>query len=305
AVGRTARRDPRRSLRSNIPVAACRSHHVLAVRHSRPDLEGRNTPSGAQSACDPRPGHGRTGTEAIPSQRRRRTIGCRHARVSWSSPYSPTFQVSAGDEAGVGALSQHSATAAQVRLQNIRLLPVRHAHGGRKSPAWHFDRENRPLGSGTSSFSRDAIFWTSPVGRCTYLVRHLIIVTARAVQQTTRQMRHELSNGGVRPPNMNPLVEPEDPDCRVHAAWLGQVSKAGDRLLAKEAGGSTRVSASASAPADRLAGQEVRLAPAHVDRRSGLILMGCIFAAAIAAVITIPSYLSFFETWQQPTGDPI
>jgi hypothetical protein len=137
------------------------------------------------------------------------------------------------------------------------------------------------------------------------LVGRLIIVMARAVQQTTRQMRHELSNAGVRPPHMNPLIEPEDPDCDVHAAWLAQVSKAGDRLLAKEASGSTQVSTSASAPADRLAGQQVRLAPAHVDRRSGLItrvLIGCIFAAAIAAV---PSYLSFFETWQQLAGDAI
>ena len=83
------------------------------------------------------------------------------------------------------------------------------------------------------------------------------------------------------------------------------LSKAGDRLLVKEAGGSTGVTPSASAPAERLAGQEVPLGPAQVDRRSGLItkvLIGCIFAAAIAAV---PSYLSFFETWQQPTGDPI
>jgi hypothetical protein len=122
-------------------------------------------------------------------------------------------------------------------------------------------------------------------------------------------MKDELSNGGVRPPNMSALTEPEDPDCGVHAAWLAQVSKAGDGLLAKEAGGSTSVSTSSSAPADRLAGQEVHLAPAHVDRRSGLItkvLIGCIFAAAaIAAVIAIPSYLSFFETWQQPAGDPI
>ena len=118
-------------------------------------------------------------------------------------------------------------------------------------------------------------------------------------------MKKELSNAGVCSPNMSGLTEPEDPDYRVHAAWLAQASNAGDGLLAKEAGGSTRVSTSASAPADRLAGQEVRLAPAHVDRRSGLItqvLIGCIFAAAIAAV---PSYLSFFETWQHPTGDSI
>ena len=111
-------------------------------------------------------------------------------------------------------------------------------------------------------------------------------------------MKNELSNAGVRPPNMSALTEPEDPDCRVHAAWLAQVSEAGDGLLAKEAGGRTSVSTSSSARADRLAGQEVRLAAAHVDRRSGLItkvLIGCIFAAAIAAVFAIPSYLSFFS----------
>jgi hypothetical protein len=121
-------------------------------------------------------------------------------------------------------------------------------------------------------------------------------------------MKNEPSNGGVRPPKMSALTEPEDPDGRVHAAWLAQVSKAGDGLLAKQAGGTTSVSMSSSAPADCLAGQEVRLTPAHVDRRSGLItkaLIGCIFAAVIAAVIAIPSYHSFFETWQQPTGDSI
>jgi hypothetical protein len=121
-------------------------------------------------------------------------------------------------------------------------------------------------------------------------------------------MTNELSNGGGLPPSMNAMTEPGDPDYRVHAAWLAQVSKAGDGLLAKEAGGSTSVSTSSSAPTDRLAGQEVRPAPAQLDRRSGLItkvLIGCMFAAAIVAVIAIPSYLPFFETWQQPTGDPI
>jgi hypothetical protein len=62
---------------------------------------------------------------------------------------------------------------------------------------------------------------------------------------------------------------------------------------------------SSSAPADRFAGEEVPLAPSHVDRRSGLItklLIGCILATAITAVIAIPSYL---ETWQQRTGVPI
>jgi hypothetical protein len=107
---------------------------------------------------------------------------------------------------------------------------------------------------------------------------------------------------------MSALTEPEDPDGRVHAAWLAQVSKAGDVLLAKEAGGSTSVSTSSSAPADRLAAQEVRLAPAHVERRPGLttqVLIGSILAGALAAIVGIPAYFSFFETSQQPTGDAI
>ena len=100
-------------------------------------------------------------------------------------------------------------------------------------------------------------------------------------------MRNGLSNEDVRPPNMSALTEPEDPDGRVHAAWLAQVSKAGDELLAKEAGDSTSVPTSSSAPADRLAAQEVRVAPAQVDRRPGLttkILIGSILAAALAAI---------------------
>jgi hypothetical protein len=67
-------------------------------------------------------------------------------------------------------------------------------------------------------------------------------------------MKNELSNGGVCSPNMSGLTEPEDPDHRVHAAWLAQAS--GDGLLAKEAGGSTSELTSSSAPPDRLAGQE-------------------------------------------------
>jgi hypothetical protein len=107
--------------------------------------------------------------------------------------------------------------------------------------------------------------------------------------------------------NVSALTEPGDPDYRVHAAWLAQVAKAGDGLLGKEAGGNTSVLRSSSAPTDRLAGEEVRLAPAHADGRSGLstkVLIGYIFAGTIAAVIAIPSYFFFLETWQQPTGDP-
>src|SRR5205823_5106592 len=121
-------------------------------------------------------------------------------------------------------------------------------------------------------------------------------------------MTNELSNGGVRPPNMTALTEPEDPDCRVHAAWLAQVSNAGDGLLAKEASGSTSTSTSSLTPADRLSGQKVRLAPKHLDRKSDLItkaFIGGIFVAVIVAVVAIASYLPFLEIWQQPTGDAI
>jgi hypothetical protein len=119
-------------------------------------------------------------------------------------------------------------------------------------------------------------------------------------------MKNELSNAGVRSPNMSGLTEPEDPDSRLQAAWLAQVSD--DGLLAKEAGGSTSELTSSSVPTDRLSAQEVRVAPAHVDRRPGLttkVLIGSILAAALAAIVGIPSYLSFFETSQQPTGDPM
>jgi hypothetical protein len=107
--------------------------------------------------------------------------------------------------------------------------------------------------------------------------------------------------------NVSALTEPGDPDYRVHAAWLAQVAKTGDGLLGKEAGGNTSVSRSSSAPTDRLAGEEVHLAPAHADGRSGLstkVLIGYLFAGTIAAVIAIPSYFFFLETWQQLTGDP-
>jgi hypothetical protein len=121
-------------------------------------------------------------------------------------------------------------------------------------------------------------------------------------------MKNELSDGGVHPPNVSALTEPRDPDYRVHAAWLAQVAKAGDGRLGKEAGGNPSVSTSSSAPTDRLAGKEVRLAPTPADGRSGLItkvLIGCIFAGTIAAVIAIPSYFFFVDTWQQPTADPV
>jgi hypothetical protein len=118
-------------------------------------------------------------------------------------------------------------------------------------------------------------------------------------------MRNGLSHEGIRPPNTCALTGPDDPDCRVHAAWLAEVSKAGDGLLAEEAGGSTSVPRSSSAPADPLPAPEIRI---DVDSRPGLttkVLIGSILGGALAAIVGIPSYFSFFATSQQPTGDAI
>ena len=103
-------------------------------------------------------------------------------------------------------------------------------------------------------------------------------------------------------------LESQDPDFRVPGAWLAQASKAADELLAsqvpEQGGGSPSVSMSSLDPADCLVGQEVRLAS---SRRGGsglivLIVLGCIFAMALAAVIAIPPDLALYESWQEPTG---
>src|SRR5215831_3544883 len=108
---------------------------------------------------------------------------------------------------------------------------------------------------------------------------------------------------------MSAPIEPDDPDVRVHAAWLAQVSDATDGLLAKQVpkqdGGSTSVSAIWSNPAIRLVGHAVPPPQLpRLGRRSGLIVMvlvGFIFALALAAVNAIPQHLWLSE--RQPTGD--
>jgi hypothetical protein len=110
---------------------------------------------------------------------------------------------------------------------------------------------------------------------------------------------------------MSAPTEPDDPDVRVHAAWLAQISDAADGLVARQApkqgGGSTSVSAISSNPAVRLVGHDVP--PPRIPRlgrRSGLtvmVLVGIIFALALAAVSAIPQHLWLSESWRQPTGD--
>src|SRR5215831_5057100 len=109
---------------------------------------------------------------------------------------------------------------------------------------------------------------------------------------------------------MSAPTERDDPDVRLHAAWLAQVSDATDGLLAKQVpkqdGGSTSVSAIWSNPAVRLVGHDVPPPQLpRLGRRSGLIVMvlvGFIFALALAAV-SATQHLWLSESGRQPTGD--
>jgi len=110
---------------------------------------------------------------------------------------------------------------------------------------------------------------------------------------------------------MSAPIEPDDPDVRVHDAWLAQISEAADGLVAKQVpkqdGGSTSVSAISSNPAVRLVGHDVPPPQLpRLGRRSGLIVMvlvGFIFALALAAVSAISQHFRLSESWRQPTGD--
>ena len=68
---------------------------------------------------------------------------------------------------------------------------------------------------------------------------------------------------------MSAPIELDDPDVRLHAAWLAQVSDAADGLVArqvpKQDGGSTSVSAISSNPAVRLVGHDPLLHSFHAS----------------------------------------
>jgi hypothetical protein len=101
----------------------------------------------------------------------------------------------------------------------------------------------------------------------------------------------------------------EDPDFQVHAAWLAQVSEAAHgrpaKQVAQQGGGRPSVSPSSLDTADCLVGQQVRLAPpSRRGRRSGaimVIVLGCIFAMALAVVIAISPRFALFDSWRPPT----
>ena len=102
---------------------------------------------------------------------------------------------------------------------------------------------------------------------------------------------------------MSDPIEPDDPDVRFHAAWLAQLSEGADGLVSKQVpkhdGGNTSVSAISSNPAVRLVGHDVPpLQLPHLGRSSGLIvivLIGLVFALALAAVSAIPQHLWLSE----------
>jgi hypothetical protein len=133
----------------------------------------------------------------------------------------------------------------------------------------------------------------------------------RAVQKTTRPVRINGPTPAEGRHNMSVPIEPDDPDVRVHAAWLAQISEAADGLVAKQVpqqdGGSTSISAISSNPAIRLVGHDVPPPQlARLGRRSGrivMVLIGFIFALALAAVSAIPQHLWLSGSWRQPTGD--
>ena len=109
---------------------------------------------------------------------------------------------------------------------------------------------------------------------------------------------------------MSDPIEPDDPDVRFHAAWLAQLSEGADGLVSKQVpkhdGGNTSVSAISSNPAVRLVGHDVPPLQLPLGRRSGLIvivLIGLVFALALAAVSAIPQHLWLSENWHQLTDD--
>jgi hypothetical protein len=108
--------------------------------------------------------------------------------------------------------------------------------------------------------------------------------------------------------SMSVASESEDPDFRVHAAWLAQVSEAAPGRLAQvpqQGGGRPSVSPSSWDPAYCLVGQQVRLAPpSRRGRRSGLVMvivLGCIIGMALTVVIAIPPRFALFDSWRAPT----
>jgi hypothetical protein len=109
---------------------------------------------------------------------------------------------------------------------------------------------------------------------------------------------------------MSALIEPADPDFRVHAAWLARVSEAADGARANQvpqqhlpqqdagiAGGAT----SSFNTADRLGGPDT--APrSRLGRRLGVIIIAWgsfAFVVALAAVSVMPQHLRFSESSRQ------
>jgi hypothetical protein len=112
---------------------------------------------------------------------------------------------------------------------------------------------------------------------------------------------------------MNAATELEDPDFRVQAAWLAQVSETADARLAEQVpkqgrGKTTQSTTSSLTPTDRRITQEASLAPPSLlGRRWSLIKMvsvGSIITVLLAAVIAI-AISPLFQNWRQQAGGDV
>jgi hypothetical protein len=114
-------------------------------------------------------------------------------------------------------------------------------------------------------------------------------------------------------PYMNAATELEDPDFRVQAAWLAQLSETADARLAEQVpkqgrGKTTQSTTSSLTPTDRRITQEASLAPPSLlGRRWSLIKMvsvGSIITVLLAAVIAI-AISPLFQNWRQQAGGDV
>jgi hypothetical protein len=104
---------------------------------------------------------------------------------------------------------------------------------------------------------------------------------------------------GGRLPNMSAETETEDPDFRVHAAWLAHISEVENGQLTEQdpKQGTNESTTSSIDRAGRPVGQEARVSPpSRIRRTFGLILM------VVLPLLAVISFSSLFESWRQPTG---
>lgn len=92
-------------------------------------------------------------------------------------------------------------------------------------------------------------------------------------------------------------AEWEDPDFRVHAAWLAQVSGPSTKLLSEKA---PQVATDSQSTSTRLVALDREVRP---GRRLGLArisVLGCTVVTVVAALIKFSPYVDLYKGWAQP-----